>query len=174
MKSIKITFAALSTIILMSCGGKEEKKGKFQYDVQPETTTKTTTETTTTTDTLEVVNDSIAAGANMENKGIGPITSYTFEEEVNTELAAKGEAVFKQMCTACHKTEQKLIGPPVKGIFERRSVEWVMNMILNPEQMLNEDPIAMELLKEHNNVRMLDQNLTEEDTKALVEYFRTL
>lgn len=171
MKSIKITFAALSTLILVSCGGKEEKKGKFQYDVQPETTT----ETTTTTDTPELPEkDSVAAGANMDNKGIGPISSYTFEEEVNTELAAKGEAVFKQMCTACHKTEQKLIGPPVKGIFERRSVEWVMNMILNPDQMLNEDPIAMELLKEHNNVRMLNQNLTEEDAKALVEYFRTL
>ncbi len=158
----------------MGCGGKEEKKGKFQYDVQPEPAIETTSDTTTTTGTLEVEKDSAAAGANMENKGIGPITSYTFEGEVNTELAAQGETVFKQMCTACHKTDQKLIGPPVKGIFERRSVEWVMNMILNPEQMLDEDPIAMELLKEHNNVRMLDQNLTEEDAKALVEYFRTL
>lgn len=153
----------------MSCGGKEEKKGKFQYDVQPEPTT------TTTTDTTEIPDeDSAVADVDMENKGVGPITSYTLEEEVNTELASKGEAVFKQMCTACHKIDQKLIGPPVKGILERRSVEWVMNMILNPDQMLNEDPIAMELLKEHNNVRMLDQNLTEEDAKALVEYFRTL
>lgn len=171
MKSIKITFAVLSTIILISCGGKEEKKEKFQYDVQPAHTD----QTTTTPDAAVVPEkDSVVTNVDLDNRGIGPIESYTFEEEINTELAAKGEAVFKQMCTACHKTEQKLIGPPVKGIYERRSVEWVMNMILNPDQMLNEDPIAMELLKEHNNVRMLNQNLTEDDAKALAEYFRTL
>ena len=49
-----------------------------------------------------------------------------------------------------------------------------MNMILNPDGMLKEDPIAKALLKEYNNAIMLNQNLSEEDTRAVAEYLRTL
>ncbi|MEM7380656.1 MAG: cytochrome c, partial [Bacteroidota bacterium] len=52
--------------------------------------------------------------------------------------------------------------------------EWVMNMILNPDGMLKEDPIAKALLKEYDNSIMLNQNLSEEDARAVAEYLRTL
>ena len=60
------------------------------------------------------------------------------------------------------------------GIYERRSVEWVLNIMLNPDQMLKEDPTAIALLKEYNNILMLNQNLSENEAKSLAEYFRTL
>ncbi|UOB19163.1 c-type cytochrome [Abyssalbus ytuae] len=151
--------------ILASCGGNPEKKDKPLYETQPDTQTKK--ETTAPAPQSSVPVD-------MSNKGIGPVTSYSFASEINEEMVKKGETLFKQKCMACHKTDKKLIGPPVKGIYERRSVEWVLNMMLNPDQMLKEDPIAIALLKEYNNTKMLDQNLTEEEAKALAEYFRTL
>ncbi|MEL0298768.1 MAG: c-type cytochrome, partial [Flavobacteriaceae bacterium] len=80
----------------------------------------------------------------------------------------------KQKCTACHYPNRKLIGPAMTGIYERRSPEWVMNMLLNPTQMLQEDPIAIALLKEYNNVQMLNQNLSQEEARAIAEYLRTL
>jgi len=89
-------------------------------------------------------------------------------------LAAKGEAKFNTICTACHMAEKRLIGPALKGVYERRSPAWVMNMIANPSGMLKEDPIAKALLKEYNNAIMLDQNLSEDDTRAVAEYLRTL
>ena len=49
-----------------------------------------------------------------------------------------------------------------------------MNMILNPDGMLKEDPIAQALLKEYNNTPMLNQNLSEEEARAVAEYLRTL
>ena len=57
---------------------------------------------------------------------------------------------------------------------ERRSPEWVMNMILDPEKMIKEDPLARELLIEFNGSPMANQNLSEEDARAVLEYFRTL
>jgi cytochrome c len=51
-------------------------------------------------------------------------------EEIDAELAAAGAALFKTNCTACHKVEKRFIGPSPKGILERRSPEWIMNMIL--------------------------------------------
>jgi len=45
---------------------------------------------------------------------------------------------------------------------------------MNPGGMLKEDPIAKALLKEYNNAVMLNQNLSEEDARAVAEYLRTL
>ena len=110
----------------------------------------------------------------MENKGIGPIKSLTLDAEVDAEMASAGQVVYEQMCTACHKAEKNFIGPAPKGIMERRSPEWVMNMILNPEEMIMNDPIAKDLLMEFNGAPMANQNLTEEQARQVLEYFRTL
>lgn len=109
----------------------------------------------------------------MESIGIGPITSLELGE-IDTEMAAAGEAVYSQMCTACHLVDKKFIGPSPKGILERRSPEWVMNMILNPEEMILKDPTAKKLLAEFNYAPMANQNLTEEQARQVLEYFRTL
>ena len=66
------------------------------------------------------------------------------------------------------------IGPAIEGILNRRSTEWVMNMILNPTEMLEKDPQAKKLLKEYNNVYMYNQHLIEEEVREIIEYFRTI
>jgi mono/diheme cytochrome c family protein len=110
----------------------------------------------------------------MENKGVGPITSVTLGAEVDAAMAAEGKEVYEKMCTACHKPTEKFIGPAPIGILDRRTPEWVMNMILNPEGMVKEDPIAKKLLMEFNGSPMANQHLTEEQARAVLEYFRTL
>ena len=110
----------------------------------------------------------------MENKGIGPITILELSDDVDPELAARGKEVYNRLCTTCHKLEQKYIGPPSKGIMDRRSPEWIMNMILNPEQMVLEDPIAKQLLIDYNGALMTNMGSTQEEARAILEYFRTL
>ncbi len=111
----------------------------------------------------------------MENRGVGPITEdIVLAPNVDEALAKKGKEVYDKMCTACHKPTQKFIGPAPQGIFERRRPEWVMNMILDPERMVKEDPIAKALLKEYNGSPMANQHLTEDEARAVLEYFRTL
>ena len=75
---------------------------------------------------------------------------------------------------ACHKPDKKFIGPAPTGIFKRRTPEWIMNMILNPEEMTQKDPLAKALLVEFNGSPMANQNLTEEEARQVLEYFRTL
>jgi cytochrome c551/c552 len=144
-----------------ACGPKEEKKKSFEY--------KRTTE-----EKKGEKKKTEKTAVDYENMGIGPIQSMVFEADINTSLAEEGAGIFKQKCTACHMTDRKLIGPAMKGIYERRSPAWVMNMILNPTEMLQKDKTAMALLKEYNNVMMLNQNLSEKEALALAEYFRTL
>jgi hypothetical protein len=46
-----------------------------------------------------------------------------------------------------------------------------MNMILNPQEMVQKDPTAQALLEEFL-VPMTFQNVTPEETRAILEYFR--
>ena len=108
------------------------------------------------------------------NKGIGPVSKIVFNDEINQNLANSGKKLFNQLCTSCHMIKEESVGPAIKGILERRSPEWIMNMILNPTEMLQEDPIAKKLLAEYNNVYMYNQNLIEDEAREIIEYFRTL
>ena len=160
MKKI-LAFLAVAAMVV-SCGEekKEKKEGGFEMNrAKKETKPETASE---------------GVPVDLNNKGVGPITSLVFPDEIDQEMAAAGEAKFKAICTACHMVDQRMIGPAMEGVYERRSPEWVMNMMLNPTEMLKEDPIAKALLKEYNNAIMLDQNLSEEDARALAEYLRTL
>ena len=47
-------------------------------------------------------------------------------------------------------------------------------MILDPEGMVKNDPLAKKLLMEFNGSPMANQSLTEEETRNVLEYFRTL
>jgi len=111
---------------------------------------------------------------NLENKGIGPIDSVVISEEIDAEMASQGKALYNQKCTACHKVGSTFIGPPPNGILERRTPEWVMNMILNPEEMLQKDTLAKALFMEFNGQLMTNQQVTETGARAILEYFRTL
>ena len=148
-------------LFIMSCGEKKEEKKEGGFEINR-----------TKKEKPKEVSEGVPVDLN--NKGIGPITSLKFDDEIDTELAAQGEAKFNAICIACHMVDQRMIGPAMKGVYERRSPEWVMNMILNPDGMLKEDPIAKALLKEYNNAIMLNQNLTQEEARAVAEYLRTL
>ena len=110
----------------------------------------------------------------LSNKGVGPITNVILEDKVNISMANSGEKLFNQLCTSCHMINEDYIGPAMSGILDRRSPEWIMNMILNPIQMLKEDPIAIELLEQYDFEYMYNQNLLEEEVREILEYFRLL
>ena len=112
--------------------------------------------------------------SSLDNKGIGPISKIVFDNEINQNLAKSGKKLFNQLCTSCHMIKEESVGPAIKGILDRRSPEWIMNMILNPTEMVQKDPIAKKLLAEYNNEYMYNQNLIEDEAREIIEYFRTL
>ncbi len=149
-------------LLLTACGGESDKKKKgFEYN----RTKKEEKKAAQVQETVPI---------DLNNVGIGPMKDLVFEDAIDAPMAEIGKTAFQQKCTACHKTNARLIGPKMEGIFEKRHPAWVMNMILNPIKMVKEDPIAMALLKEYNNTLMINQNLSQEEARAIVEYLRTL
>lgn len=113
---------------------------------------------------------SASSGDATSSKGIGPISAVKLEA-LNPTLAATGKTIFVAKCSACHKFEERYVGPALKGVTGRRQPEWIMNMILNPAEMTQKDPVAKELLAEYMT-QMSFQNVSQDEARQILEYFR--
>lgn len=149
---LKVFILVLAAVIISSCGGDGKKSEKAEAPKEEK---------------KEVVEVDP-----MKDKGIGPITNLTLAE-IDDSLAASGKEIFKSKCSACHKMSKRFVGPGLAGVTERRTPEWIMNMILNPEEMVQKNPEAKKLLAEYLSP-MANQSLTEDEARAILEYFRTV
>lgn len=104
--------------------------------------------------------------------GVGPVTEVDMSGDIDQALVEKGKTIFEGKCTACHKFDERYVGPALGGVTERRNPAWIMNMIMVPEEMTKGDPLAKALLAEYMT-QMVNQNVTEDDARALLEYFRS-
>jgi mono/diheme cytochrome c family protein len=148
------TLLVVSTIVFAGCSG--DKKGSG--------------ENIPSTAELEKPEDPYKDLKPMEQKGIGPVKSVQVGP-IDPSLASKGKEIFFGRCASCHNFSSKVVGPSLGGVTTRRTPEWIMNMMLNPYEMTEKDPIGKRLLQEHKS-QMTDQGLTEEDARAVLEYFR--
>ncbi len=155
-KTIYVTSLILMVSMMLSCTGK--KQPSDLRESQPQQNEKMTYE--------EAVKDW------RNNKGVGPVENVELGE-IDPQLVTRGEDAFDKNCTACHLPYKEKIGPALVGITERRTPEWIMNMIINPVEMAKTDPICLGLLAQYNTV-MADQNISEDEARAILEYFRTL
>ena len=106
------------------------------------------------------------------NRGEGKFTKVDVGATLDAAMAANGEKIYGVKCSSCHKlTDEKLVGPGWKGVTGRHPAPWIMNFITNTDEMLNKDPKAQAQL-EICLVRMPNQNLSDEDARALYEFQR--
>ncbi|WP_394973009.1 c-type cytochrome [uncultured Croceitalea sp.] len=168
MKIVTRSLAIVFSMLLISCGGKEEKK-KEGFSVDRKKTTEKPVETKPATDEVPA-----SKRITLDEKGVGQIKNIDLPETIDDEMVAIGKSIYETNCTACHKLDKRFIGPSPRGIMKRRSPEWIMNMILDPKLMTEQDRCAKDLLVEFNGAAMANQNLTVEETRAILEYFRTL
>jgi cytochrome c len=150
-----VTLTALSGILLISCGESEEQ------DTSRFSNQKNTGNT--------------GAGSNLSDfemeHAIGPIKQIMELSALDDNLAKEGEKIFDSKCAACHKLDERYVGPPQRDVLERRTPEFVMNMILNPEENYQKHPEIKKLLGEYMT-QMPNQNLSVQDARAVLEYFR--
>ncbi len=158
MKKITLIFSILFTLILVACGGGENKKA----DVS----------TSTTNTSTEASANSTENPSYDPERGEGKFKDVQIPEALDNAMAAAGEKVYTVKCASCHKlTDEKLVGPGFTGVTGRHKPEWIMNFATNPDPMIDKDPKAQAML-ELCLVRMPNQNLTDDDARNVYEFMR--
>ena len=105
-------------------------------------------------------------------KGIGAVKNVTLKTPIEQERVSRGLAIYEMKCSACHKLDdQRVVGPGWKDVTKKRKPEWIMNMVINVEVMLEKDPEAQKLL-ELCLTRMPNQNVSIGDARDLLEFMR--
>ena len=87
--------------------------------------------------------------------------------------AAEGETLFKNNCAACHaSTDEVLVGPGLKGISERRPIEWIVKWVHNPQAVIaSGDKYANDLYNKFNKAAMTPYpNFSEAQIKGIIAY----
>jgi len=95
-------------------------------------------------------------------------TTATFAQD-----AAEGETLFKNNCAACHaSTDEVLVGPGLKGISERRPIEWIVKWVHNPQAVIaSGDKYANDLYNKFNKAAMTPYpNFSEDQIKGIIAY----
>lgn len=105
-------------------------------------------------------------------RGEGKFKDIVVAATIDEQLVKEGNKVYTVKCAACHKTtEEKLVGPGWLGVTKRRKPEWILNFATNPEAMIDKDP-ALQAQLEICLVRMPNQNIKDEEAKAVYEFMR--
>jgi len=102
----------------------------------------------------------------LEHHNIAATASPTDPE------ALRGKAMFDTRCLACHSIGKgTVIGPDLRGVTGRRNDAWITRWLHSPEDMLAKDDTAKALLARFK-VPMPNQNLTDDDIRRLIRYFK--
>ena len=86
--------------------------------------------------------------------------------------AKNGKKLFNANCAACHKLEQRLIGPPLKGVAAKRDQKWLQDWIRNSAALIESgDADAKAIFEEYSNIPMTPfPNLTDQDIADIMAY----
>jgi len=83
-----------------------------------------------------------------------------------------GKKLFNTNCAACHKLEQRLIGPPLKGVTAKRDQVWLQKWIRNSAELIaSGDADAKAIFEEYSNIPMTPfPNLSDQDIADIMAY----
>ena len=104
--------------------------------------------------------------------GVGPVTDVELHP-VDAKLADAGRRLFQANCSKCHMLDRPLLGPPLRDVANHRTAEFIMNMILNPQEMVMRHP---DLQKYHDkyHIYMTTQGIDRSSARAILEYLRSV
>ncbi len=110
-----------------------------------------------------------------------PVENQTdYKDAPELRKLTRGETLYRTRCAACHTiggnifaTGQKMVGPDLLGVVDRRDPVWLAKWLAAPDEMIaKQDPLALELFNQFNKLMMPNMDLNEIDIKSIVEYMQ--
>ena len=94
--------------------------------------------------------------------------------ELNAELVAAGETLFKNNCLVCHAIHEQKVGPALADIHNRRPIEWIKAFIRNSQKVIQSgDEYAVNLYNEYNQTLMTSFDFSDDELNSVIEYIKS-
>jgi nitrite reductase (NO-forming) len=115
---------------------------------------------------IGVIAAGAAPGSDPEHHNI-PATAAPTDPAAQT-----GKLAFESKCLACHTIAGgDKVGPDLYGVTKRRDVGWLTRWLKSPEQMLQNDATARQMLDKFK-LPMPNQGLSDGEIKQYIAYFK--
>jgi len=88
---------------------------------------------------------------------------------------AKGKELFDNNCASCHNVHKVMVGPALKGILERRKIDWIIPWVKNPAKVIaSGDAYANKLKTEYASAGVMTGfgALKDDDIKNIMSYVK--
>jgi mono/diheme cytochrome c family protein len=85
-----------------------------------------------------------------------------------------GEKLFNENCKVCHTVETRLIGPALKGVYDRREISWINAFVKNSTQLIESgDEQAVAVFNENNQIPMTAFDFfSDEEILSIMAYIK--
>ena len=105
---------------------------------------------------------------NVSHSGTYAHSQFIAED---SEIIAKGEAIFNRNCSGCHNFRQDGIGPQLGGLTTKVSAGWIEHFVKNPQKVLNSGAErAKELFTKYKVVMPSFDALTNDEIKQIIAF----
>jgi cytochrome c2 len=86
----------------------------------------------------------------------------------------EGAKIFSNRCASCHNVNKQLTGPALANVHERRSLDWIVQFVHSPGNMIKKgDRDAVALYNQFNQVLMPDHaDLTKEQVSNIIDFIK--
>lgn len=104
------------------------------------------------------------------NDSTPPRLRLSFDDE----FLALGENLFNTNCKACHQIHTDAVGPALKGVSNRQSLEWLMTFIQSPSKMIaSGDKHAVEMFEKFGSEMTAFPTLSTQEKLAIISYIES-
>ncbi len=89
----------------------------------------------------------------------------------NADVIAKGEELFNGNCKQCHAVNEKVVGPALAKVYERRNLPWLINFIKYPQKTIESgDAYAVALYKQYNQYMPNHDFLKDDEIVSIISW----
>jgi len=95
------------------------------------------------------------------------------QPELNAELVAAGELLFRNNCRVCHEIHEQKIGPALVDVHNRRPIDWIKSFISNSQKVIQSgDEYAVKIYSEYNQTLMTPFDFSDDELNSVIEYIK--
>ncbi len=86
-------------------------------------------------------------------------------------VISQGQQIFSGNCAQCHAVHEKVVGPALANVWERREIPWLVNFIKYPQKVIESgDEYAVALYEEYKQYMPNHDFLSDEEILSILAY----